>query len=142
MWRGGRARRAGNTAASIAWASQAGRSATLPRNAKLRRPPLNRYQGNPDTHPSATPGAAAVGGEARPLARDSVAETVRGEAPEILSIVIDRLTIYPDGNADPEDDVVARVADVLACVTNDNAAREGGVRSSCGIWLRGQDLNL
>ena len=55
---------------------------------------------------------------------------------------IDRLTIYPDGNADPEDDVVAMVADVLAYVTNDNAAREGGVRSKFGIWLRGQDLNL
>ena len=74
---------------------------------------MNGYQGNPDTHHSTTFGAAAVGGEAQPLARDSVAETLRGEAPEILSIVIDRLTIYPDGNADPEDDVVAMVADVL-----------------------------
>ena len=34
------------------------------------------------------------------------------------------------------------VVDVLAFATNDNAAREGGVMSSCGIWLRGQDLNL
>ncbi len=32
------------------------------------------------------------------------------------------------------------VADGLACATNDNAAREGGVMSSCGIWLRGLDL--
>ncbi len=57
-------------------------------------------------------------------------------------MLIERLTIYPDGNADPEGDVVAMGADGLACVTNDNAAREGGVMSSCGIWLRGQDLNL
>jgi hypothetical protein len=28
-------------------------------------------------------------------------------------MLIDRLTIYPDGNADREDDVVAMVADVL-----------------------------
>ena len=45
-------------------------------------------------------------------------------------MLIDRLTIYPDGNADPKGEVVAMVADVLACVTNDNAAREGGVMSS------------
>ena len=77
-----------------------------------------------------------------PLIRDLDVETVRGEAAEILSILADRLTIYPDGNADPEGDVVAMVVDVLAFATNDNAAREGGVMSSCGIWLRGQDLNL
>jgi len=28
-------------------------------------------------------------------------------------MLIDRLTIYPNGNADPEGDVVAMVADVL-----------------------------
>ena len=57
-------------------------------------------------------------------------------------MLIDRLTIHPDGNADPEGDVVAIVADLLARATNDNAAREGGVKSSCERWLRGQDLNL
>jgi len=113
MWRGGRARPAANTVASIAWPSQASRSAALPRNAELRGLAYHGYQGNPGTYHSTTFGAAAVGGEARPLARDSVAETVRGEAPEILSMLIDRLTIYPNGNADPEGDVVAMVADVL-----------------------------
>ena len=38
--------------------------------------------------------------------------------------------------------MVVIISDLLACATNDDAAREGGVMSSCGIWLRGQDLNL
>ena len=38
--------------------------------------------------------------------------------------------------------MVVKISDLLACATNDDAAREGGVMSSCGIWLRGQDLNL
>ena len=52
------------------------------------------------------------------------------------------MTICPDEPGGPEAEVVAKVADVLAFATNDDAAGEGGVKSICGIWLRGQDLNL
>jgi hypothetical protein len=50
------------------------------------------------------------------------------------------VTICPDEPGGPEAEVVAKVADVLAFATNDDAAGEGGVKSICGIWLRGQDL--
>ncbi|WP_162236841.1 recombinase family protein [Sphingomonas sp. Leaf208] len=58
------------------------------------------------------------------------AETVRGEAAEILSTLIESVTIYPDGRDGPEAEVVAKVADLVAFATNDNAAREGGMSSS------------
>ena len=61
---------------------------------------------------------------------------------ELASMLIQSVTIYPGKPGGPEAEVVATVADVLACATTDDAAREGGVMSSCGIWLRGQDLNL
>jgi len=38
--------------------------------------------------------------------------------------------------------VVVIISDLLACATNDDAAREGGVMSSCGIWLRGRAATL
>ncbi len=57
-------------------------------------------------------------------------ETVRGEAAEILSTLIESVTIYPHGKDGPEAEVVAKVADLLAFVTNDNAAPKGGDRSS------------
>ncbi len=58
------------------------------------------------------------------------AETVRDEAAEILSTLIESVTIYPDGRDGPEAEVVAKVADLVAFATNDNAAREGGIPSS------------
>ena len=58
------------------------------------------------------------------------AETVRDEAAEILSTLIESVTIYPDGRDGPEAEVVAKVADLVAFATNDNAAREGGMSSS------------
>ena len=58
------------------------------------------------------------------------AETVRGEAAEILSTLIESVTIYPHGRDGPEAEVVAKVADLVAFATNDNAAREGGMSSS------------
>ncbi len=53
-------------------------------------------------------------------------QTVRGEAAEILSTLIESVTIYPDGEHGPEVEVVAKVADLITFATNDNAAREGG----------------
>ena len=58
------------------------------------------------------------------------AETVRGEAAEILSALIESVTIFPDGRDGPEAEVVAKVADLVAFATNDNAAPRGGDRSS------------
>jgi site-specific DNA recombinase len=58
------------------------------------------------------------------------AETVRGEAAEILSTLIESVTIYPDGRDGPEAEVIAKVADLVAFATNDNAAPRGGDRSS------------
>jgi site-specific DNA recombinase len=60
-------------------------------------------------------------------------ETVRGEAAEILSTLIESVTIYPDGTDGPEAEVVAKVADLLAFATNDNAAPKGGDRSSMAV---------
>jgi site-specific DNA recombinase len=54
-------------------------------------------------------------------------ELVRGEAAEALATLIESVTIYPDAPDGPEAEVVARVSDLLAWATNDNAAREGGV---------------
>jgi site-specific DNA recombinase len=58
------------------------------------------------------------------------AETVRGEAAEILLTLIESVTIYPDGKDGPEAEVVAKLSDLITWATNDNAAREGGVCSS------------
>jgi site-specific DNA recombinase len=59
--------------------------------------------------------------------------SIRSEAAEILSTLIESVTIYPDGRDGPEAEVVAKVADLLAFATNDNAAREGGDRSSMAV---------
>lgn len=69
--------------------------------------------------------------------------SVRTEAAQVLSTLIERVTIYPAGERGPEAEVVARVADLMAYATNDNAAPGGG--AALGVpwcWLRGQDLNL
>ncbi len=60
-------------------------------------------------------------------------QTVRGEAAEILSTLIESVTIYPEGEHGPEAEVVAKVADLLAFAANDNAARGGGVSSSVAV---------
>jgi hypothetical protein len=54
------------------------------------------------------------------------AETVRGEAAEILSTLIESVTIYPNGEHGPEAEVVAKVSDLITWATNDNAAPKGG----------------
>ena len=68
-------------------------------------------------------------------------EAIRTEAAAVMSTLIESVTICPDDPGDPEAQVVAKVSDLLAWATNDNAAREGGV-VVLGKWLRGQDLNL
>ena len=60
-------------------------------------------------------------------------ETARGEAAEILSTLIESVTIYPAGPHGPEAEVVARVSDLLIWATNDNAAPGGGVSSSVAV---------
>ena len=60
-------------------------------------------------------------------------EAVRGEAAEILSTLIESVTIYPDGEHGPEAEVVAKVADLITFATNDDAAREGGACSSMAV---------
>ena len=57
-------------------------------------------------------------------------ETVRGEAAEILSTLIESVTIYPEGKGGPEAEVVAKVADLIAFATNDNTALGGGAGRS------------
>jgi site-specific DNA recombinase len=54
------------------------------------------------------------------------AETVCGEAAEVLSALIGSVTIYPNSEHGPEAEVVAKVGNLLTWVTNDDAAREGG----------------
>jgi site-specific DNA recombinase len=41
------------------------------------------------------------------------AETVCGEASEIVSMLIESVTIYPNGEHGPEAEVVAKVGDLL-----------------------------
>ncbi|WP_267383078.1 MULTISPECIES: hypothetical protein, partial [unclassified Sphingomonas] len=53
--------------------------------------------------------------------------TVRCEVAEILSTLIEGVTIYPDGRTGPEAEVVAKVSDPMAWATNDDAAPRGGV---------------
>jgi hypothetical protein len=50
----------------------------------------------------------------------------------VRATLIESVTIYPNGEHGPEAEaeVVAKVSDLLAFATNDNAAREGGVMSS------------
>ncbi|WP_443025467.1 recombinase family protein [Sphingomonas sp. Leaf231] len=60
-------------------------------------------------------------------------EPVRGEAAEILSTLIESVTIYPDEPCGPEAEVVAKVSDLLGWATNDNAASKGGDCSSTTV---------
>jgi len=50
-----------------------------------------------------------------------------------LSRLIESVTIYPDEPDGPQTEVVAKVEDLIAYVTNDNAAREGGVLRSVAV---------
>ena len=45
---------------------------------------------------------------------------------EIVSTLIESVTIYPEGEYDLEAEIVAKVADLLGWATNDKAAPKGG----------------
>ena len=57
-------------------------------------------------------------------------EAIRTEAAAVMSTLIESVTICPDEPGGPEAEVVAKVSDLLAWATNDNAAPRGGVMSS------------
>jgi site-specific DNA recombinase len=57
-------------------------------------------------------------------------DLVRSEAEAVLSTLIESVTIYPAGDHGPEAEVVAKVSNLIAYATNDNAATKGGVCSS------------
>ena len=59
--------------------------------------------------------------------------SIRTEAAAVLSTLIESVTIFPDEPGGPEAEVVARVSDLMAFATNDNAAREGGDCSSMAV---------
>ncbi|MDQ0836217.1 recombinase family protein [Sphingomonas faeni] len=59
--------------------------------------------------------------------------TIRSEAAGALATLIESVTIYPHGEHGPEAEVVARVSDLLAWATNDNAAPKGGGCSSMAV---------
>ena len=60
-------------------------------------------------------------------------ETIRTEAAELMSRLIESVIIYPDGANGPEAEVVANVADLVMYALNDNAAPRGGVLSSMTV---------
>lgn len=59
--------------------------------------------------------------------------SVRTEATQILSTLIESVTIYPAGEQGPEAEVVAKVSDLIAWATNDNAAPRGGASCSTAV---------
>ena len=98
-----------------------------------------RLEGQLSTPTTVAPGATILSHPAvQQLFKEKVsrlrealdAETVRGEAAEILSTLIESVTIYPDGKDGPEAEVVAKVSDLITWATNDDAAPWGGDRSS------------
>ena len=60
-------------------------------------------------------------------------ESVRTEAAQVLSTLIESVTIYPGGERGTEAEVVAKVSDLTSWATNDNAAPRGG--ASCSVAL-------
>ncbi|MEG8017044.1 recombinase family protein [Sphingomonas sp. LR55] len=60
-------------------------------------------------------------------------EAIRTEAAAVLSALIESVTIFPDEPGGPEAEVVARVSDLMAFATNDNAAPRGSDCSSIAV---------
>ncbi len=60
-------------------------------------------------------------------------ESIRGKASEILSTIIESVTIYPHGEHGPEAEVVAKVSNMISFATNTNAAPRGGDYSSTAV---------
>ncbi len=61
-------------------------------------------------------------------------EAVRGEAGEILSTLIESVTIYPHEPGGPEAEVVARAADLMSFAANENSPRRGG-DGGCSVMV-------
>ena len=59
--------------------------------------------------------------------------SVRTEAAQVMSTLIESVTIYPVGERGPEAEVVAKVSDLVAFATNDNAAPRGGASCSTAV---------
>ena len=59
--------------------------------------------------------------------------SVRTEAAQVLSTLIESVTIYPVGERGPEAEVVAKVSDLVAFATNDNATPRGGALCSTAV---------
>lgn len=49
------------------------------------------------------------------------------EAATALRMLIENITINPNGERGPEAELVAKLSDLMAFATNDNAAPKGGV---------------
>ncbi|KQO12763.1 hypothetical protein ASF09_00075 [Sphingomonas sp. Leaf242] len=63
--------------------------------------------------------------------------SIRTEAAAVMSTPIESVTICPDEPGGPEAEVVAKVSNLLAWSTNDNAAPRGGVMSSSVMMVAG-----
>ncbi len=70
-------------------------------------------------------------GPAARLTETSIKQTNRGEAAEILSSLIEGVTICPAKEGRAAAEVVAKISKAFA--TNDNAAPKGGVSSSMAL---------
>ena len=120
-------------------ASPALRSMIADREAEKAR--LESRSGGSALKGNTVPAALPPHGELRKQSRAKVADlrasldddAARPEAAEILSRLIESVTIYPDELDGPQAEVVAKVADLVAYATNDNAAREGGVWRSAAV---------
>ncbi len=64
-------------------------------------------------------------------------EAIRTEAAAVMATLIESVTICPDEPGGPEAEVVAKVSDLLAWATNDNAAPGGGMMSSSVMVVAG-----
>lgn len=62
---------------------------------------------------------------------------IRTEAAAVMLTLIESVTICPDEPGGPEAEVVARISDLLAWATNDNAAPRGGLVSSSTKMVAG-----
>lgn len=109
-------------------ASPALRSVIADREAEKAR--LGRSCGGPAPKGNTVSSVLPPHGELRASLDNDAA---RPEAAEILSRLIESITIYPDELDGPQAEVVAKVENLIAYATNYNAAREGGVWHSVAL---------
>jgi site-specific DNA recombinase len=60
-------------------------------------------------------------------------DRIRAVAANVLSVLIESVTIYPGAERGVEAEVVAKLSDLMAFSTNDNAASKGGSCSSMRV---------